>query len=609
MKTLAEIRKGYDSGSYSVRELWSRIHEEALRLESMNIWIHLLTAEEIEPYLSYIENHDKEELPLWGIPFAIKDNIDLAGIPTTAGCAEYTYIPAENAYVVERLLRAGALPIGKTNMDQFATGLVGTRSPYGEVHNAYREEYISGGSSSGSAVAVAKDLAVFALGTDTAGSGRVPASLNHLVGWKPSVGAWSNRGVVPACESIDCVTVFTHTVEDAEYIDGIVRAYDETYRYSKRIAAVMEEDAQTIYLPKEEPVFYGDEAEYYRKKWQETVAYIKAHYPNIKTYDTKELSEAASILYDGPWVAERYAGLKEYLDDHADTLFPVTGEIICGAIKKTMTAVDLFQAMHRLAEIKQRVHALLKDSVLILPTNGGTFTRKQVDENPIATNSQMGLYTNHCNLLDLCAVDVPIGFADNNLPMGITLFAKSGMEGMAAKTGREISAGMTANDGNNFADNTKKRGDKTIETFQNGKEKSERMLRNSKKKLVGNNVEIGVCGLHMRGYALESQMLALGAVYDRTTTTSEEYKLYELATKPAKPGLMKVMTGGQKQEIEIWDMPKEKLGDFLSMIPSPLGLGKLSTAEGKEVIGFLCEEYAVAGAKDITATGGWRYRH
>lgn len=578
MKTIAEIKKEYDSGSYTVRELWHRIHEEALKLESMNIWIHLLTEEEIEPYLTYLESHDKEEFPLWGIPFAIKDNIDLAGIPTTAGCAEYSYIPTENAYVVERLLQAGALPIGKTNMDQFATGLVGTRSPYGEVHNAYREDYISGGSSSGSAVAVAKDLAVFALGTDTAGSGRVPASLNDLVGWKPSVGAWSGRGVVPACESIDCVTVFTNTVEDAEYIDAIVRAYDKEYRYSKRIAAVMEEDAQTIYLPKEEPVFYGDAAEHYRKKWQETVAYIKTQYPNVKTYDTKELSEAAAILYDGPWVAERYAGLKEYLDDHADTLFPVTGDIICGAMKKTMTAVDVFQAMHRLAQIKQTVHTLLEDSVLILPTNGGTFTRKQVDENPIEANSQMGLYTNHCNLLDLCAVNVPVGFADSNLPMGITVFAKCGKEGTAAKTGREISEGMG------------KKGE------QKSKDPGE------------NSLEIGVCGLHMRGYALERQMLSLGAVYDKTTTTSDEYKLYELETNPAKPGLVRAITGGRRQEIEIWRMPKEKLGDFLGMIPSPLGLGKLSTAEGKEIIGFLCETYAVTGAKDITASGGWRYR-
>lgn len=568
MKTLAKIRKEYESGSYSVRELWQQIHEKALELKPMNIWIHLLTEEEIEPYLTYIESHAREELPLWGIPFAIKDNIDLKGIPTTAGCAEYSYIPTENAYVVERLLQAGALPIGKTNMDQFATGLVGTRSPYGEVHNAYREEYISGGSSSGSAVAVAKGLAAFALGTDTAGSGRVPASLNHLVGWKPSLGAWSNRGVVPACESIDCVTVFTNTVEDAEFIDGILRAYDDKYRYSKPIPAVTEENAKIVFLPEKEPVFYGDEAENYRKKWQETVAYIRSRYPNVKTYDTKELSEAASILYDGPWVAERYAGLKEYLDEHADTLFPVTGEIICGAIKKTLTAVDLFQAMHRLAEIKQKVHTLLEDSVLILPTNGGTFTRQQVDADPIATNSQMGLYTNHCNLLDLCAIDIPVGFADNNLPMGITLFTRSGKEGIVAKLGKEISEGM-----------------------QKG------------------SVELAVCGLHMQGYALDHQLVSLGAIYERTTTTTADYKLYELKTEPVKPGLVKTVDGGQQQEIEIWRIPQEKLGEFLGMIPSPLGLGKLTTAEGKDVIGFICEEYALAGARDITASGGWRYRN
>lgn len=568
MKTLAKIRKEYESGSYSVRELWQQIHEKALELKPMNIWIHLLTEEEIEPYLTYIESHAREELPLWGIPFAIKDNIDLKGIPTTAGCAEYSYIPTENAYIVERLLQAGALPIGKTNMDQFATGLVGTRSPYGEVHNAYREEYISGGSSSGSAVAVAKGLAAFALGTDTAGSGRVPASLNHLVGWKPSLGAWSNRGVVPACESIDCVTVFTNTVEDAEFIDGILRAYDDKYRYSKPIPAVTEENAKIVFLPEKEPVFYGDEAENYRKKWQETVAYIRSRYPNVKTYDTKELSEAASILYDGPWVAERYAGLKEYLDEHADTLFPVTGEIICGAIKKTLTAVDLFQAMHRLAEIKQKVHTLLEDSVLILPTNGGTFTRQQVDADPIATNSQMGLYTNHCNLLDLCAIDIPVGFADNNLPMGITLFTRSGKEGIVAKLGKEISEGM-----------------------QKG------------------SVELAVCGLHMQGYALDHQLVSLGAIYERTTTTTADYKLYELKTEPVKPGLVKTVDGGQQQEIEIWRIPQEKLGEFLGMIPSPLGLGKLTTAEGKDVIGFICEEYALAGARDITASGGWRYRN
>ncbi len=565
--TIDRIREDYRQGKYSVRELWRRIHKEAMETQSMNIWIHLLTAEEMEPHLSYIESHKMDELPLWGIPFSIKDNIDLAGIPTTAGCKEFSYLPEKSAYVVERLLQAGALPIGKTNMDQFATGLVGTRSPYGEVHNAYREEYISGGSSSGSAAAVAKGLSAFALGTDTAGSGRVPASLNHLVGWKPSLGAWSNRGVVPACESIDCVSVFTNTVDDAVFVDGIVRGYDEKYRYSKMSLPVREEEAETIYLPLKEPVFFGDEQKHYRRKWDETVNYLKKHYPNIKYLDTSELSEAAAILYDGPWVAERYAGLQEYLEKHGDTLLPVTSHIICGVAKKTLTAVDLFQALHRLAEIKQKIHVLLEKGVLVLPTNGGTFTRAQVDADPIGTNSQMGLYTNHCNLLDLCAVNVPVGFADQNLPVGVTLFSKSGKEGMIARVGKEIVVGMQ-------------------KSYQ----------------------EIAVCGLHMRGFSLEQQMLSLGAIYERTSITAGNYRMYELPTKPTKPGLVKTETGGRSQEIEIWRMPEENLGKFLSMIPSPLGLGKIRTIEGNEVIGFICEGYAVAGAREITSLGGWRYR-
>ena len=562
--TISEVKEKYISGEMTIRQMWKQIKDLAATFEDKNIWIHLLTDEEIEKYIARLESIEIGELPLWGVPFAIKDNIDLEGIPTTAACAEYSFVPKENAFVVEKLIEAGALPIGKTNMDQFATGLVGTRSPYGEVHNAYRDELISGGSSSGSAVAVALGMAAFSLGTDTAGSGRVPASLNNLVGWKPSVGAWSNRGVVPACESIDCVTVFANNMDDAEAVDSVVRVFDCDYRYSKKINPVEEKDVKTIYLPKAEPTFYGDFADLYKEKWNLAVSYITSNYKDVRFIDTALFSEAASILYDGPWVAERYAGLKDYLDTNSDTLFPVTKTIICGATKDNKSAVELFTAMHRLAEIKQYAHQILEDGVLILPTNGGTFTRQQVDDDPIATNSKMGLYTNHCNLLDLCAVDIPVGFLEEDLPMGITIFSKSGNEGLNAKLGKDISDAMC------------------------------------------NMTDIAVFGLHLKGFQLETQLTDLGAVFKETTQTVAEYKMYALETAPAKPGVEKDLTNGSALEVDIWSIPESKVGAFLKLLPDPLGLGKIKIKDGKEVIGFICQGYALESAKDISACGGWR---
>lgn len=562
--SINDVKKKYASGEVTLRQMWEMIKEKSEQYKEKNIWIHLLSDEEIEPYLANLEKTAMDSLPLWGVPFAIKDNIDLAGIPTTAACAEFSYTPEKNAFLVDLLIKAGALPVGKTNMDQFATGLVGTRSPYGEVHNAYKDELISGGSSSGSAVSVALGIVSFALGTDTAGSGRVPASLNHLVGWKPSVGAWSNRGVVPACESIDCVTVFTNSVDDAELVDEIVRVYDGAYRYSKVVEPVNEKKPRTIYLPKTEPVFYGVYEELYKEKWKQTINYIEATYENVEYIDTALFSEAASILYDGPWVAERYAGLKEYLDTKSETLFPVTQKIICGAVKDNKTAVELFQAMHRLAEIKQHVHQLLQDGVLILPTNGGTYTREQVDADPIATNSKMGLYTNHCNLLDLCAIDIPVGFIEDGVPMGITIFSKTGNEGLNAQLGREISESMC------------------------------------------NLVDLAVFGLHLKGFSLENQLIDLGANYKKTVKTASEYRMYALDTIPEKPGVIKNIKNGASLEMDVWSIPRQNVGTFLSLLPEPLGLGKIKTCEGKEMIGFICQDYVLDSATDITDFGGWR---
>lgn len=571
--TISKLRKAYLSEKMTVEMVLEEIEQTIEETQEYHIWTYILSKEELDGYLKALKGKDMESTPLWGIPFAIKDNIDLAGVPTTAACKEYAYIPEKHAFIVEQLIQAGAIPIGKTNLDQFATGLVGTRSPYGEVHNAYRPELISGGSSSGSSVAVALGMAAFSLGTDTAGSGRVPAALNHLVGLKPSVGAWSCDGIVPACKSLDCPSVFANTIEDAMAVDRVVRKEDMSYAYSKEVPAIREKEPAAIFLPKEVPVFYGDYGESYRKSWERTVADIRENFQNVAYLDTALLSEAASILYDGPWVTERYAGLKDYILEHEDTFFPVTRQIICGGSESKWSAADLFGAMHRLQEIKKQTHELLKDSVLVLPTCGGTFSRAQVDADPIAANSQMGLYTNHCNLLDLCALAVPTGFAQEKLPFGVTLFSVSGNEGLTTCLAKRI------------AD-----------------------CRREVQETDSDMHSIAVCGLHMRGFSLEKQLLGLGGEFSHVARTAPVYQMYELNTVPAKPGLVRNDTFGRAQEVEIWKLPSAAFGKLLTMIPAPLGLGTLELEDGTATIGFLCEEYAVRDARDITACGGWRYR-
>ena len=570
---ISELREAYLSKELTVRTVLEQIKQTIKETQEYNIWIYVLSDEELEKYVTGLGEKDIASHPLWGIPFAIKDNIDLAGVPTTAACREYAFVPEKNAFIVEQLIQAGAIPIGKTNMDQFATGLVGTRSPYGEVHNAYRPELISGGSSSGSSVAVALGMAAFSLGTDTAGSGRVPAALNHLIGLKPSVGAWSAQGIVPACKSLDCPSVFANTLDDAVLVDGIIREEDMSYTYSKKVPAIKEQAPVTIYLPKQMPAFYGDYGEDYRRSWEKTAAEIKEKFSNVEYLDTEPLSEAAGILYDGPWVTERYAGLENYILEHEDTFFPVTRKIICGGSQDKWSAADLFKAMHRLEEIKKQTHRKLGDSVLVLPTCGGTFTREQVDADPVATNSQMGLYTNHCNLLDLCALAIPAGFAGENLPFGVTVFAASGQEGLAACFARKLLYDEDA-----------------------AQETEEEML------------PVAVCGLHMKGFPLEKQLIDLGGQFFCVTKTAPVYQMYELNTIPAKPGLVRNDALGTAQEVEIWRLPAASVGKLLTMIPAPLGLGNVKLEDGTEVTGFLCEEYAIKGAKNITLSGGWRYR-
>lgn len=416
------LKQNYLAGKVSPEEVIAHIIKRAQEHKEMNIWIEPPRKDRIQIYIDKLGEPDYDRKPLWGIPFAVKDNIDLEGYLTTAGCPAYSYQPKESAIVVKRLIAAGAIPLGKTNMDQFATGLVGTRSPYGEVHNALRQELISGGSSAGSAVCVAMGEASFSLGTDTAGSGRVPGALNRLVGYKPSVGAWPLKGVVPACASLDCVTVFAHCLKDAEAVDAIVRGFAEEDCWSREIIREANLLPQKIYIPQQELEFYGPFAGAYEKAWNKAVCQLEELGLPVYRTDIEFYQKAAFLLYGGPCVAERFADLGDFVKSHPADIFPVTKEILESGDRPDYTADYLYRTLHQLKEYQGKSNRILQEAVLVLPTCGGTYTRDEVRENPIICNNNMGKYTNHCNLLDLCAVNVPMEDAGDGLPFGISLF-------------------------------------------------------------------------------------------------------------------------------------------------------------------------------------------
>ena len=440
--TIASVKELYQKGKVTPKKLIEQIIQKTEEYEDMNIWSVPPALERIEQYIDHLGNMDFEAKPLWGIPFAIKDNIDLAHVPTTAGCKAYEYVPEKSATVVERLVEAGAIPIGKTNLDQFATGLVGTRSPYGEVSNALRKELISGGSSSGSAVSVAVGLTAFALGTDTAGSGRVPAALNHLVGFKPTCGAWPLKGVVPACASLDCVTVFAHSTEEAMIVDKVVRGLDQKDRWSKNVVRKEEKLPEVVYLPEQEPEFYGPFARQYQKAWTETLQRIEMLGCQVKKADLTFYQKAALLLYGGPCVAERWSDLGSFIKTHGEDIFPVTRTILETGDRPDYTAAYLYETMHQLMEYKRLSRNLLENAVMIFPTCSGTYTRDEVRENPIDTNSDMGKYTNHCNLLDMCAIAVPGMDAEETLPFGVTVFGLADAEHKIVAVAKKLEAVM-----------------------------------------------------------------------------------------------------------------------------------------------------------------------
>lgn len=435
--TISWIKNQYQNRTLTPRQLAEEIIRRSEKYREYHIWITPPDCKRIQKYIDVLPE-DRENCALWGIPFAVKDNIDVAGMPTTAACEAFRYEPSENAEVVERLIKAGGIPIGKTNLDQFATGLVGTRSPYGETCNALDPKMISGGSSSGSAAAVALGMAAFSLGTDTAGSGRVPAALNGLIGYKPPLGAWSTKGVVPACASLDCVTVFTNDLKDVRTVNLSARGTDGECCWSREFLDPAEEIPSKIYLPEAAPHFFGTYAKLYEHKWEQSVKRLGMSGIKIEYIDISLFSEAASILYDGPWIAERWADLGGFVKENPGKLFPVTEKILRSGDHPDYTASSVFTAMHQLKEYTLQANHILKDAVLIMPTAGGTFTREEVRKNPIETNNQMGLYTNHCNLLDLCGAAIPHNTRDRELPFGITIFSKADQEGLVLKTAEKF---------------------------------------------------------------------------------------------------------------------------------------------------------------------------
>lgn len=514
-----------------------------------------------------------EHLPLAGVPFAAKDNIDVAGLETTAACPAYGYRPDTSATVIERLLAAGAICVGKTNLDQFATGLNGTRSPYGSPRNAYNLAYVSGGSSSGSAVAVAAGLVPFALGTDTAGSGRVPAAFQHLIGFKPSKGRWSTKGLVPACRTLDCITVFTNDTANARLVDKIVAGYDPDDPYSKSLADVAI-GRRAIGVPRRnQRVWFGDgEAEYLYDRALETFAGLA----DVVEIDLAPLQEAAQLLYGGPWVAERAAAMAKILATNPEAVDATVRTVVEPGT--SISAVELFNGLYRLAELKRHADALWTQiDLLAFPTTGTTYRVAELLAAPIALNSNLGFYTNFVNLLDMAAVAVPAGIRANATGFGITLIGP-------ANSDRSL---LDAADAYLSSANLPSVPPLDLE----GKMQT---------------VKLAVVGAHLKDMPLHWQLTSREAQFVGTFETAPNYRLYAMADSvPPKPALVHSGDGGSIA-VEVYEMGVAEFGSFVVEVPPPLAIGTVMLADGSSVKGFVAEPRALRGAEDITHLGGWR---
>jgi allophanate hydrolase len=587
-ETVAAIVAAHRAGAMSPAQTVARSFQRIRDHNDPAIFISLRDEADALNEAEALTGKDAAQLPLYGIPVAVKDNIDALGFPTTAACPAFAYSPTHDATSVARLRAAGAIIIGKTNLDQFATGLVGVRSPYGIPRNPIRGDLIPGGSSSGSAVAVSAGLVPLALGTDTAGSGRVPAMFNNIVGLKPSLGLISTAGVAPACRTLDCVSIFSLTVDDAMTALTAMAGPDGADPFSRnRPLAAMNAFPRQLRLgvPRSgQLIFFGDKAS--EKAYGDAVKRWAGLGAELVEFDLEPLYETARLLYEGPWVAERYLVIRNLLASSPDAIHPVTREITAAGAR--LTAADTFAALYRLQALRRIAErAFANIDALVLPTAPTAYSTAQVLANPVELNSRLGTYTNFVNLLDLCGLALPATIRNDEIPFGITLLAPAGHDAQLASLGRVF-----------HADTKLAMGSRNLPLPP---------LAPLPQGLRGDEIAIAVVGAHLSGMALNSELKALGGRLLEAAMTAPDYRLYALATTPPKPGMLRVERGaGSSIELELWALSAAAFGKFVAAIPPPLSIGTIRLADGSGVKGFIVEAADVGGARDISAFGGWR---
>ena len=579
---LAAYRSGETSPSATVRQAFARIaaHDDPA------LFITLRTEQDVLAEAARLEAAGDTALPLYGILIAVKDNIDVAGLPTTAACPAFAYDPAADATVVARLKAAGALIIGKTNLDQFATGLVGTRSPYGIPRNAFKADLVPGGSSSGSASAVSAGIVPLALGTDTAGSGRVPAMLQNIVGIKPSLGLVSNAGLVPACRTLDCISVFALTVDDAMAALTVMSGFDPADPFSRALPLGPLTLAPPVLrlgiLPPEQREFFGDADA--ATAYEGALARLAAMGAELVPFDYAPFAECARLLYEGPWVAERWITAEPLLTTTPDAVHPVTRAITEPGARAS--AADAFRATYRLQELRAKAAPILAGlDAIVLPTAPTAYTREAVLADPITLNSRNGTYTNFVNLMDLCGTAVPATIAPSGIPYGITFLAPAGRDAQVAGIARAFAA-LT-----------------DLPLGATGARAAQAPL---PAPVADDRLPVCVFGAHLSGMGLNRELLELGGQFVAEVETAPLYRMVLLPGAVARPGVSRVLEDGAAITGEIWSLPFEGVGRLLARIPAPLGLGNVTLEDGSVVAGFLAEAAGTQGCPDITGFGGFR---